>query len=267
MENIFLYFMIYSFLGWLCECIYCSIPEKKFINRGFLMGPYCPIYGFGALLVLYLLHPFASNIVILFLAGVIVTSILEYITSWIMEVMFHTKWWDYSTYRFNIHGRVCLRNSLMFGVLSIVVYCYIHPHIVSLIQAIPTIYKWLISILIGCCFVYDLINTTIALLKRNKDIVEIEARMNELKKEFRKQIQTLSDETFAQNIKNLLDGKIDDEKLTIQVQKLYDFIEEKKKRKRKVHERISRAFPHRIERNARLKIEEIFTTIQKYLEK
>ena len=81
MENIFLYFMIYSFLGWLCECIYCSIPEKKFINRGFLMGPYCPIYGFGALLVLYLLHPFASNIIILFLAGVIVTSILEYITS------------------------------------------------------------------------------------------------------------------------------------------------------------------------------------------
>ncbi len=265
MENIFLYFIIYSFLGWVCECIYCSIPEKKFINRGFLMGPYCPIYGCGALLVLYLLHPFASNIILLFLAGVVVTSILEYITSWIMEVIFHTKWWDYSTYRFNLHGRVCLRNSILFGILSIVVYCCIHPRIVAFVQDIPSSYKWLVCVVIGCLFVYDLVNTTMALLKRNKDIMEIEVRMNELKKEFKTRIQSLSDESFAQNIKNLLDGTIDDDKLTLQVQKLYDFIEEKKKRKRKVHERINRAFPHRIERNTKLKIEEIFTTIQKYL--
>ncbi len=265
MENIFLYFIIYSFLGWLCECIYCSIPEKKFINRGFLLGPYCPIYGFGALLVLYLLHPFASNIIVLYFAGVIVTSILEYITSWVMEVIFHTKWWDYSSYRFNIHGRVCLRNSILFGFLSILVFCYIHPHIVTFIEDIPSSYKWIICVAIGCFFIYDLINTTMALLRRNKDIIEIETRMNELKKEFKTRMQAITEESFTQNIKNLLDGTIDDDKLALQVQKLYDFIEEKKKRKRKVHERMNRAFPHKIERNAKLKIEEIFTTIQKYL--
>ena len=101
-------FFAYSFLGWVCECIYCSIPAKKFINRGFLEGPYCPIYGCGAMLVIYLLTPFAAKPLLLFVAGILVTSALEYITSWLMEMFFHTKWWDYSTYPFNINGRICL---------------------------------------------------------------------------------------------------------------------------------------------------------------
>ncbi|MFQ7539298.1 MAG: putative ABC transporter permease [Clostridium sp.] len=107
--ELILYFFLYSFFGWLCECIYCSIPAHTFINRGFLAGPYCPIYGCGALAVLHILDPFGYSIPLMFVMGIVVTSALEYVTSWGMEVLFHTKWWDYSSYPFNIHGRVCLK--------------------------------------------------------------------------------------------------------------------------------------------------------------
>lgn len=126
-----LYFFIYSFLGWVCECIYCGIGARRFINRGFLEGPYCPIYGWGALIVLYALEPFKNNLVLLFFAGMILTSLLEYATSVVMEKMFHSTWWDYSNRRFNLNGRICLRNSVMFGVMGVVVVRIIHPVIDS----------------------------------------------------------------------------------------------------------------------------------------
>ena len=125
--NIFLQFLAYSFLGWTCETIYCSIGQGKFVNRGFLNGPLCPVYGFGAMAVLVFLRPIQNNIPLLFLCGMLVTSIIEYITGYLLEKLFATKWWDYSTYRFNIHGRVCLRNSLMFGVLSVVAARVVDP--------------------------------------------------------------------------------------------------------------------------------------------
>ena len=139
-----LLFFCYSFLGWCCECVYCSIPAKKFINRGFLEGPYCPIYGVGALLVISLLLPYKQHPVTLFIAGTILVTTLEYITSWLMEIMFHTRWWDYSNYRFNINGRVCLLNAILFGIMALVV-CYgIHPVILDLLQK-----------LIHCCVKTD----------------------------------------------------------------------------------------------------------------
>ena len=90
------YFILYAFLGWVCEDLYCGIPTKKFINRGFFYGPYCPIYGVGALLVLYPLLFVKDYPILVFVLGVIITSALEYITSWVMEILFKTRWWDYS---------------------------------------------------------------------------------------------------------------------------------------------------------------------------
>ena len=85
-------FFIYSFLGWVCECIYCSVGQRKWINRGFLAGPYCPIYGFGGVFVLTLLEPVADSFGMVFLWGVVITSALEYLTSYVMEKMFYTRW-------------------------------------------------------------------------------------------------------------------------------------------------------------------------------
>ena len=92
-ENVFLWFMIYSFFGWVYETIYCSIVERKFVYRGFLNGPYCPIYGFGALLDIFALGRI-ENPAVLFLAGAVLTCSLEYFTGWLLETLFHAKWWD-----------------------------------------------------------------------------------------------------------------------------------------------------------------------------
>ena len=118
-ETWFLWLMIYSIIGWVYESTICSIGHRKLINRGFLNGPYCPIYGTGAVLVLLVLGRI-QNPVLLFFAGAVVTCSLEYLTSWLMEKLFHARWWDYSKRKFNIDGRVCLIGAVVFGAFSVV---------------------------------------------------------------------------------------------------------------------------------------------------
>ncbi len=193
MNNIFefvyayAYFVIYAFLGWVCEDLYCGIPKKKFINRGFLYGPYCPIYGVGALLVLYPLLFVKQYPILVFILGVIITSTLEYITSWVMEVLFKTRWWDYSEHFLNINGRVCLLNSTLFGIMSIVVVYIIHPTIEDFVQSIPfgALTNFLSAFTIG--FSIDCVFTVIALLKRKKVFEKIQSEMEEVKQEFEKE--------------------------------------------------------------------------------
>jgi len=123
------WFFIYSFLGWVMETCYVSILDRKFVNRGFVNGPVCTIYGVGALSVYFILNPFENSILILFILGIIVPSILEYFTGWLMEVIFKTTWWDYSNYRFNIKGRICLFNSIIWGLLTIALFQVIQPFV------------------------------------------------------------------------------------------------------------------------------------------
>ena len=118
-ETWFLWLMIYSIIGWVYESTICSIGHRKLINRGFLNGPVCPIYGTGAVLVLLVLGRI-QNPVLLFFAGALVTCSLEYLTSWLMEKLFHARWWDYSKRKFNIGGRVCLIGAVVFGAFSVV---------------------------------------------------------------------------------------------------------------------------------------------------
>ena len=153
--QLILLFTIYSFVGWACETAYCSIPAKRFINRGFLNGPFCPVYGFGALLVIYPLEPLSDHIVLLFLCGMIITSLLEYLTAYILEVCFHTKWWDYSQKKFNIHGRVCLKNSLLFGVMSVLLVKLLHPWVQWLLKLLPDWLVPLVSFFLVGYFVTD----------------------------------------------------------------------------------------------------------------
>ncbi|GAA0235632.1 putative ABC transporter permease [Metaclostridioides mangenotii] len=129
-----LYFFLYSFLGWLCESIYCSAGNKKVINRGFLNGPICPIYGFGAMLVIFLIEGFRDNVFFLFLFGMFITSILEYISGYLLETLFNTKWWDYSKRKFNIKGRVCLKNAIYFGIMSVALMKILHPFITDIVN-------------------------------------------------------------------------------------------------------------------------------------
>ena len=120
-----LLFFIYAFIGWCIE-VFCKIlEERKFINRGFLIGPILPIYGFGVLLILASIKP-SDNAFIVLLKSVLICSILEYFTSWVMEKFFKTRWWDYSRRRFNINGRICLNTMIPFAVLGLLV-VYVSP--------------------------------------------------------------------------------------------------------------------------------------------
>lgn len=127
---IFLLLMVYSLLGWCGEMIYCSLCQGKLCEkRGFLNGPVCPIYGHGALVVLLCLHGGCKNPLLTFLLGAVLTSLVEYITSFAMEKLFHMRWWDYSQYKFHLNGRVCLLNSTLFGLASVFLCHFANPPI------------------------------------------------------------------------------------------------------------------------------------------
>ncbi len=123
----FLAFMAYSFIGWLIEVILTIIEDKKLVNRGFFVGPYCPIYGCGGVLATLILSKYSEDLVVLFILGIVIFSILEYFTSYVLEKIFHARWWDYSNYKINLNGRICLVGMLFFGILGVVVIRFVNP--------------------------------------------------------------------------------------------------------------------------------------------
>ncbi len=136
----FLYFILYAFLGWLLEVI-CKLFElKKIVNRGFLIGPICPIYGYGVLGIIFLIGKNTTDLVAVFLKSMLVCSLLEYFTSYIMEKLFKARWWDYSQRKYNINGRICLETMVPFGLLGCFVIFLLHPLVKKIVSSInPTI--------------------------------------------------------------------------------------------------------------------------------
>lgn len=133
----FLLFITYSFFGWIMEVIGKLIQYKRFINRGFLVGPYCPIYGFGAILITFLLKKFTAYPIVLFIMAIIVCGVLEYLTSFFMEKLFHARWWDYSQKKFNINGRVCLDTIIPFGLLGMFIMYVSNPFLLDKMGILP----------------------------------------------------------------------------------------------------------------------------------
>ena len=143
-EMYVLLFFACSFLGWCMEVTCKLVQFGRFINRGFLLGPLCPIYGTGAVLMAYFLPLWTTQVESTFLLALVLCGTLEYITSWLMEKLFHARWWDYSQKRFNINGRVCASNLLAFGVMGVFVVKVLKPFAFGLFAKIPTV--WLDAI-------------------------------------------------------------------------------------------------------------------------
>lgn len=120
-------FVIYSIMGWLFEVVVMFFHTKQFNNRGFLIGPYCPIYGTAALLMILFLKKYENDLLVLFIMSILICSITEYVTSYLLEKMFKARWWDYTENRFNINGRICLSDSVIFGFLGVLLIYYINP--------------------------------------------------------------------------------------------------------------------------------------------
>ena len=176
MQNIyilFMHFFIYSVIGWLLEVIYCKIIDGKFYNRGFLNGPYCPIYGFGAISIILLLQRFEYNPILIFVFGLLLTSILEYITSFLMEKIFNAKWWDYSKEKFNIYGRVCLKNSIMFGLLALILIYGLNPLITKFVDLFNVDYLYKIVNLIFVLMVIDCSVTVMEIINLKEKLMDL----------------------------------------------------------------------------------------------
>ena len=156
-EKYFLLFVIYSFIGWCMETTNVSIRNKKIVDRGFLIGPYCPIYGFGALLIVIVLGRFEYSPLLLFLMAITLCGFLEYITSWAMEKLFKARWWDYSNRKVNLNGRICLENLIAFGILGLVVIYVFNPFFINWIDSFSTKQLDIFSSVIGIIYFVDVI--------------------------------------------------------------------------------------------------------------
>lgn len=186
MYNYLWYFVIFSFFGWCMEVAYHTVCCGGFQNRGFLNGPVCPIYGVGAVLVIACLRPFAESMTILFVCATVITSALEFITGYVLEKIFHTKWWDYSGTPFNIMGYICLKFSLCWGAACTFLMRVVLPLCDRLLLRVPVKIGWTVLAVAGICYSADAVYTFITLrsLKiRFKRMEEISVSLRKLSDE------------------------------------------------------------------------------------
>ena len=243
------YFLIYSFIGWLLESAYKSVLQKKIINSGFLHGPICPIYGYGAMIMYLSLKDVTDNIFVLFLFGLIVLSVFEYIVGLFLEIAFKTKYWDYSDKKFNIQGRVCLLNSMYWGILGIVFMKGIHPFVEKCVDWVPTRY---LQIAVGtglALMIIDTVITTIGLIKINTKLKNWEQITDKIKSKMSAieinaphkldKLKNLKIYHGYQHIKKIPELKSRDEllgELKVKQQQIQEKLE-------RILERLKRAFP------------------------
>lgn len=167
-------FFVYSFLGWGVEVAFHAVSLGKLVNRGFLNGPVCPIYGVGMLGALLLLEPVSGNLVLLFFLGMLLCTLVELIGGWILEKAFHTRWWDYTDKPFNLGGYVCLGFSIMWGFAVTFAVRLIHPLIFSLVCWLPHLLGWILIGVLYALFLTDFVLTLITVIGLRKQLGELE---------------------------------------------------------------------------------------------
>lgn len=177
-----LFFYIYCFIGWCIESTFVSVKKKKFVNRGFMRGPFLPLYGSGAVIMLFATIPFRDNIFLIFLAGGLAATVLEYFTGVCMEALFKVRYWDYSNQPFNFQGHICLGTSIAWGMLSIALVKIIHAPVESLVLSLNRTFALtaavILSVLIACDFILS--------FKAALDIRNMLEKMTKAKEELEK---------------------------------------------------------------------------------
>lgn len=156
-ETLVLLFFTYSFAGWVMESIGGIFVVKKFVNRGFMIGPLCPVYGVGVVIITIFLGKYTNDFVALFILATVLCGVLEYLTSYFMEKMFNARWWDYTNRRFNINGRVCLENLCAFGIAGSAILKYINPFFTDLYEKVPETNRHIITGILFVAFIIDFI--------------------------------------------------------------------------------------------------------------
>ena len=190
------------------ESIFRSVCEKKLINTGFLKGPFCPIYGIGAIIMIIFLSNFSNNLILLFFISIIVFTIWEYLVGILLEKMFHTKYWDYSNHKFNFQGRICLTNSIFWGVLGVAFIQYIHPFIENIIEKIDIKLLIFIYSIIALAMLVDMIISIVKIKNIQTTLEKIEELNKEIKEKLKEVAKGITEEgkpEILENIQNLVE--------------------------------------------------------------
>lgn len=175
-----LLFFCYAFLGWCTEVSYHAMVTGRFVNRGFLSGPLCPIYGFGAMAVIFFLSPIADNLPLLFIAALVLTSVLELFTGVLLEKLFHARWWDYSDEPLHLGPYVCLQFSLIWGFACVLVVRLLHPLLLSLMALLPLWLEILLLSLFSAGLVADLWTTAASATRMFRHLAQLETLSKEI---------------------------------------------------------------------------------------
>lgn len=267
-----LYFFVYGFLGWCTEVIFAAFKQHRFVNRGFLNGPICPIYGVGVTLVIACLEAFQSNLLLLYISSVILVTVLEGVTGWAMDNLFHNKWWDYSKLPFNIGGYVCLLFSLIWGVACVFIVYFVHPLIHQVLSLIPHTAGIALIAILGIALLSDMIVTTSAIVKFNQYL--------ELLKHITDELHAISNQIGAelyQNVMHVLDmqessrQKLDDVKLEVSEEIRMQIVELKTRAQNlgekvpKPARRLLKAFPKLESRNYKAQLELFRQKLEQHL--
>ena len=160
--HVLAFFLIYSCTGWCLEVIFAAATTGQLVNRGFLNGPVCPIYGFGMIIVLFALTPLQDSVLLLYIGGVILPSALELVGGWALYKLYHTRWWDYSDFPFNIGGYICLQFSLLWGVGTLVVMRIVHPVVAGLVDMVPPFIGLVVMCVLYAVYAADVVVTAFA---------------------------------------------------------------------------------------------------------
>lgn len=230
------YLILYSFAGWILESVSKTIDQRKFVNSGFLKGPFCPIYGFGALIMILCLSFLKDNPILLFVLAFFILSIWEYIVGVLLEKIFKTKYWDYSHLKFNIQGRVCLKNSIIWGILGVLFICILHPIVEKYIVLIPNNILLYINIIILIGISVDLAISIIEIVNFETTIKKV----NELGEKIKEKAQELKNIDIKPKLKAIEIEKNGIEKI------IKDLKVSQAKLKMKLYKkasRLKRAFP------------------------
>ena len=169
---LFLLYLMYAFLGWIVEVVNSYINHKRFVNRGFMIGPYCPIYGTGVLLIIFLLKDYTGNFLVLFVLAMVICMTLEYFTSLLMEELFNARWWDYSNRKFNINGRICLETAIPFGLGGMLIMYVVNPFLTGILDKGSEKLIVILGIILMVIFFTDLVVSFFVILKFRKVGVE-----------------------------------------------------------------------------------------------
>lgn len=267
-----LYFFVYGFLGWCTEVIFAAFKQHRFVNRGFLNGPICPIYGVGVTLVIACLEAFQSNLLLLYISSVILVTVLEGVTGWAMDKLFHNKWWDYSKLPFNIRGYVCLLFSLIWGVACVFIVYFVHPLIHQVLSLIPHTAGIALIAILGIALLSDIIVTTSAIVKFNQYLERLKHITDELHA-----ISNQIGSELYQNVMHVLDmqessrQKLDDVKLEVSEEIRMQIVELKTRAQNlgekvpKPARRLLKAFPKLESRNYKAQLELFRQKLEQHL--